>query len=101
MRIYAVIIANGVQDDERPSRDHDCPVPVSLYEDGFMPSPERAASLITPRTKSLVLVSPSNPVRSFLTLSHKLRRRAKTGAVYLPALLAEFATRAPASSHSF
>ncbi|KZT02371.1 PLP-dependent transferase [Laetiporus sulphureus 93-53] len=44
-------------------------------EEGFMPSPERCASLITPKTKAIILVSPNNP----------------TGAVYSPARIYEFA----------
>ena len=30
-----------------------------------MPSPEACESLITPKTKAIVLVTPNNPVRSF------------------------------------
>lgn len=45
-------------------------------EDGSVPDPERAASLIDPRVRALVLVTPNNP----------------TGAVYPPATIAAFAT---------
>lgn len=44
-------------------------------EDGFVPDPDRAAALIGPRVRALVLVSPNNP----------------TGAVYPPAVIAAFA----------
>ncbi|EPS99007.1 hypothetical protein FOMPIDRAFT_1164550 [Fomitopsis schrenkii] len=44
-------------------------------DDGFMPSPEACESLITPRTKAVVLVTPNNP----------------TGCVYPPSLLEDFA----------
>lgn len=30
--------------------------------EGFLPSAERAAALITPKTKAIVLVTPNNPV---------------------------------------
>lgn len=46
----------------------------TLPEDGFLPSVEKAKSLITPRTKAIALVSPNNP----------------TGAVYPPSLIASF-----------
>jgi aspartate/methionine/tyrosine aminotransferase len=65
------------------------------YADGFMPSPSRAASLITPRTKALVLVSPNNPVRPLPLHSRTSSDDARqTGAVYPPALLAKFAALA-------
>lgn len=39
------------------------PVLLRTYaEEGFLPSPERCAALITPKTKGIVLVSPNNPV---------------------------------------
>jgi aspartate/methionine/tyrosine aminotransferase len=43
--------------------------------DGFLPDPERAAALLGPRTRALVLVTPNNP----------------TGAVMPPELIARFA----------
>ncbi|KAJ8691022.1 hypothetical protein PTI98_010636 [Pleurotus ostreatus] len=43
--------------------------------EGFLPSVEECAKLITPKTKAIALVSPNNP----------------TGAIYPPALLASFA----------
>lgn len=44
-------------------------VPLPTYaDDGFMPSPNQAATLITVRTKAIVLVTPNNPVCSFLTV---------------------------------
>ncbi len=40
------------------------PVLLHTYaKEGFMPSPERCAGLITPKTKAIVLCSPNNPVR--------------------------------------
>ncbi|KAI0671277.1 PLP-dependent transferase [Trametes maxima] len=52
------------------------PVLLHTYaKEGFLPSVERCASLITERTKAIVLVTPNNP----------------TGAVYSPSLIASFA----------
>ncbi|KAH9951999.1 pyridoxal phosphate-dependent transferase [Amylocystis lapponica] len=57
----------------------------TLAEDGFLPSPERCAALITPKTKAIVLVSPNNP----------------TGAVYPPSLIRAFADIAQSHNIAF
>lgn len=49
-------------------------------EDGFVPDPERAAALLTPAVRAIVLVTPNNP----------------TGAVYPPAVIEAFAALARA-----
>ena len=44
--------------------------PVLLHtspKEGFLPSPERCAELITPKTKAIVLCTPNNPVRPLTT----------------------------------
>jgi aspartate/methionine/tyrosine aminotransferase len=53
------------------------PLPAAA-EDGFVPDPERAAALLTPAVRAIVLVSPNNP----------------TGAVYPSAVIARFAALA-------
>jgi aspartate/methionine/tyrosine aminotransferase len=71
------------------------PLPV-MSADGYQPSPERAAPLITERTRAIALTSPNNPVRCIVRVlaapSHPYV--VQTGAVYSPSLLASFASLA-------
>lgn len=39
----------------------------TFAEDGFMPSTEQCASLITAKTKAIALVTPNNPVCFIIT----------------------------------
>lgn len=48
------------------------PLPTTA-ETGFKPSPELAATLITPKTKAIALVTPNNPVRFLFFLPFRSR----------------------------
>ena len=49
------------------------PVLLHTYaKENFLPSPERCAELITPKTKAIILVSPNNPVRPPLDFTYRL-----------------------------
>lgn len=50
-------------------------VPLTCSAPSFLPSPTLCATLITPKTRAILLVTPNNP----------------TGAIYPPALIREFA----------
>jgi aspartate/methionine/tyrosine aminotransferase len=41
---------------------------ITTAKDGFRPSPELAATLVTPKTKAIALVTPNNPVCHFLLI---------------------------------
>ena len=75
--------------------------PVFLHtsaKEGFLPSPERCAALITPKTKAIVLVTPNNPVSlTNATALFFLDVILPTGAIYPPRLIATFASLARAS----
>ena len=70
--------------------------PVFLHtsaKEGFLPSPERCAALITPKTKAIVLVTPNNPVRlaGMPVVTFSVDSVPQTGAIYPPSLIAAFA----------
>jgi aspartate/methionine/tyrosine aminotransferase len=66
----------------------------TTIDEGFLPSPARAAELITPNTRAIALVSPNNPVSRYTNeyIRYLNYSTSKTGATYPPSLLAEFAT---------
>lgn len=60
----------------------------------FLPSVQRCAELITPKTRAIVLVSPNNPVSAFTTLSHSIGIIAMIDGCYLSTILNSVIRRA-------